>query len=188
MVPLPLYAHVRRIASGRSRALSGLPDLASQLRFSRKEVKTRRGRSPGKETRLPKRVVKGRASRIACPERSRRVHARVDRRSDTERNESLVDSGVEGAKKPGRMQIFCGDPGGSRTPNPQFRRLMLYPVELRGRRADCITSCAGLETPSPHGTLCGCHGGSINNCHPERSEATAERSRTTPYPLGLPSH
>jgi hypothetical protein len=28
---------------------------------------------------------------------------------------------------------FYGDPGGSRTPNPQFRRLMLYPVELRGR-------------------------------------------------------
>jgi hypothetical protein len=26
-----------------------------------------------------------------------------------------------------------GDPGGNRTPNPQFRRLMLYPVELRGR-------------------------------------------------------
>src|ERR1019366_3440268 len=26
-----------------------------------------------------------------------------------------------------------GDPGGSRTPNPQPRRLMLYPVELRGR-------------------------------------------------------
>src|SRR5438067_2505037 len=25
-----------------------------------------------------------------------------------------------------------GDPGGNRTPNPQFRRLMLYPVELRG--------------------------------------------------------
>jgi hypothetical protein len=27
-----------------------------------------------------------------------------------------------------------GDPGGSRTPNPQFRRLMLYPVELRGQK------------------------------------------------------
>jgi hypothetical protein len=26
-----------------------------------------------------------------------------------------------------------GDPGGSRTPNPQIRSLMLYPVELRGR-------------------------------------------------------
>src|ERR1700690_3877005 len=25
-----------------------------------------------------------------------------------------------------------GDPGGSRTPNPQIRSLMLYPVELRG--------------------------------------------------------
>ena len=30
-------------------------------------------------------------------------------------------------------QLNAGDPGGSRTPNPQFRRLMLYPVELRGR-------------------------------------------------------
>jgi hypothetical protein len=27
----------------------------------------------------------------------------------------------------------AGDPGGSRTPNPQIRSLMLYPVELRGR-------------------------------------------------------
>ena len=26
-----------------------------------------------------------------------------------------------------------GDPGRTRTCNPQFRRLMLYPVELRGR-------------------------------------------------------
>ena len=25
-----------------------------------------------------------------------------------------------------------GDPGGSRTPNPQIRSLMLYPIELRG--------------------------------------------------------
>jgi hypothetical protein len=29
--------------------------------------------------------------------------------------------------------VETGDPGGARTPNPQFRRLMLYPVELRGR-------------------------------------------------------
>ena len=27
----------------------------------------------------------------------------------------------------------AGDPGGSRTPNPQIRSLMLYPIELRGR-------------------------------------------------------
>ena len=31
------------------------------------------------------------------------------------------------------IPIFAGDPGGSRTPNPQIRSLMLYPVELRGR-------------------------------------------------------
>src|SRR5450755_2078077 len=30
-------------------------------------------------------------------------------------------------------RLSNGDPGGSRTPNPQLRRLMLYPVELRGR-------------------------------------------------------
>jgi hypothetical protein len=29
--------------------------------------------------------------------------------------------------------LVTGDPGGSRTPNPQIRSLMLYPVELRGR-------------------------------------------------------
>ena len=29
-----------------------------------------------------------------------------------------------------------GAPGGSRTPNPQIRSLMLYPIELRGRIAD----------------------------------------------------
>jgi hypothetical protein len=27
----------------------------------------------------------------------------------------------------------AGDPGEARTRNPQLRRLMLYPVELRGR-------------------------------------------------------
>ncbi len=34
------------------------------------------------------------------------------------------------------MGIFenRGDPGGSRTPNPQIRSLMLYPVELRGHK------------------------------------------------------
>ena len=29
--------------------------------------------------------------------------------------------------------VVRGDPGGSRTPNPQIRSLMLYPIELRGR-------------------------------------------------------
>jgi hypothetical protein len=38
----------------------------------------------------------------------------------------------------------AGDPGGSRTPNPQFRRLMLYPVELRGRGAKLRWSRARL--------------------------------------------
>lgn len=32
-----------------------------------------------------------------------------------------------------------GDPGGSRTPNPQIRSLMLYPVELRGRAVNQFT-------------------------------------------------
>src|SRR5208282_1177308 len=29
--------------------------------------------------------------------------------------------------------LLGGDPGGTRTPNPQIRSLMLYPIELRGR-------------------------------------------------------
>ena len=29
-------------------------------------------------------------------------------------------------------RVANGDPGGSRTPNPQIRSLMLYPIELRG--------------------------------------------------------
>ena len=33
-----------------------------------------------------------------------------------------------------RIAVFSGDPGRTRTCNPQFRRLMLYPVELRGHR------------------------------------------------------
>jgi hypothetical protein len=33
----------------------------------------------------------------------------------------------------GEKPLDSGDPGGSRTPNPQIRSLMLYPVELRGR-------------------------------------------------------
>ena len=32
---------------------------------------------------------------------------------------------------------ISGDPGGARTPNPQFRRLMLYPIELRGHDCNC---------------------------------------------------
>src|SRR5207302_7871154 len=38
-----------------------------------------------------------------------------------------------------------GDPGGARTPNPQFRRLMLYPIELRGRMAGGRCSRAPLD-------------------------------------------
>ena len=37
--------------------------------------------------------------------------------------------------KMGMNTSECGDPGGSRTPNPQIRSLMLYPVELRGRES-----------------------------------------------------
>src|SRR3954471_21269009 len=33
------------------------------------------------------------------------------------------------------MNSFCGLPGGSRTPDPQLRRLLLYPTELRAVRA-----------------------------------------------------
>jgi hypothetical protein len=51
-----------------------------------------------------------------------------------------------------------GDPGGSRTPNPQIRSLMLYPVELRGRYVFSSTTArvlAGicfctLAAPSPN--------------------------------------
>ena len=31
-------------------------------------------------------------------------------------------------------EFIASTPGGSRTPNPQLRRLMLYPVELRVRQ------------------------------------------------------
>jgi hypothetical protein len=31
--------------------------------------------------------------------------------------------------------IKSGDPGGNRTPNPEIRNLMLYPIELRGHVA-----------------------------------------------------
>ena len=30
-------------------------------------------------------------------------------------------------------KIFCSDRAGTRTPNPQLRRLMLYPIELHGQ-------------------------------------------------------
>ncbi len=33
-----------------------------------------------------------------------------------------------------RLLIFC-DPGGVRTPNPQSRNLIFYPVELRGQKS-----------------------------------------------------
>jgi hypothetical protein len=37
-----------------------------------------------------------------------------------------------GISRKGRESL-SGGPGGARTPNPRFRRPMLYPVELRGR-------------------------------------------------------
>jgi hypothetical protein len=46
----------------------------------------------------------------------------------------------------GEKPLDSGDPGGSRTPNPQIRSLMLYPVELRGRYEICgreaVYTCA----------------------------------------------
>jgi hypothetical protein len=44
-------------------------------------------------------------------------------------SKNFEKSGAQKAKEP----LDSGDPGGSRTPNPQIRSLMLYPVELRGR-------------------------------------------------------
>jgi hypothetical protein len=41
-----------------------------------------------------------------------------------------------------------GDPGGSRTPNPQIRSLMLYPVELRGRFDQFNTQVASQQHQS----------------------------------------
>jgi hypothetical protein len=32
-----------------------------------------------------------------------------------------------------RLHVCSGAPGGNRTPDPQLRRLMLYPTELRAR-------------------------------------------------------
>jgi hypothetical protein len=47
-----------------------------------------------------------------------------------------------------------GDPGGSRTPNPQIRSLMLYPVELRGRERT-VEWVATPEGIMPHPALAG---------------------------------
>ena len=47
-----------------------------------------------------------------------------------------------------RLQLIRnGDPGGARTPNPQFRRLMLYPIELRGRMAGGRSRASLDRTP-----------------------------------------
>jgi hypothetical protein len=43
-----------------------------------------------------------------------------------------------------------GDPGGSRTPNPQIRSLMLYPVELRGRYFSVVQRVATPEGIMAH--------------------------------------
>ena len=37
-------------------------------------------------------------------------------------------------KSPSKKGFFAGAPEGSRTPNPQLRRLMLYPVELPAQK------------------------------------------------------
>src|SRR2546423_11320160 len=54
----------------------------------------------------------------------------------------------------------CGDPGGSRTPNPLLRRQMLYPVELRGRSVE-LSSLARSDAAG------GCP---THLCFPERDK------------------
>ena len=39
-----------------------------------------------------------------------------------------------------------GDPGANRTHNPQLRRLMLYPIELRGRGENHYVNCSQIDT------------------------------------------
>ena len=46
----------------------------------------------------------------------------------TKRRSKMSEEGI-----PLEVVDSNGDPGGSRTPNPQIRSLMLYPVELRGQ-------------------------------------------------------
>ena len=44
-------------------------------------------------------------------------------------------------KKPASPNLagsYAGDPAATRTPNPQLRRLVLYPFELQGRVMVCI--------------------------------------------------
>jgi hypothetical protein len=46
-----------------------------------------------------------------------------------------------------------GGPGGARTPNPQFRRLMLYPIELQGRDMGRGWSRVSLDRTAEGGCL-----------------------------------
>src|SRR5450759_1969241 len=46
-----------------------------------------------------------------------------------------------------------GDPGGSRTPNPQIRSLMLYPIELRGRPPEAASRSTGGVDSTPQAAL-----------------------------------
>ena len=61
-----------------------------------------------------------------------------------------------------------GDPGGSRTPNPQIRSLMLYPVELRGRK--CCAAKRSLHLLAP------CH-----RCQPTIFTGSAQSCRTSGF-------
>ena len=46
-----------------------------------------------------------------------------------------------------------GGPGGARTPNPQFRRLMLYPIELQGRGRKNLRWETGIEPATVGATV-----------------------------------
>jgi hypothetical protein len=58
----------------------------------------------------------------------------LDRKTSPQQNATPAQLEVMGETEiPPEVVDLNGDPGGSRTPNPQIRSLMLYPVELRGR-------------------------------------------------------
>src|ERR1700738_2684192 len=62
---------------------------------------------------------------------------------------------VPRVKEKNRQCRGNGDPGGSRTPNPQIRSLMLYPVELRGRYFSVVQWVATPEGIMAHLTAAG---------------------------------
>jgi len=76
----------------------------------------------------------------------------LDRKTTPQQNATPAQlEAMSETETPPQVVDLNGDPGGSRTPNPQIRSLMLYPVELRGRDRTVEMGCHAARNHATSG-------------------------------------